>query len=185
MPHPNKLIGRCMKGMRNTCTEKGNFASNLLRLGKHLEGGPRLSTPTEEAIVGRYKREWYNVSEVPIVPNPVFLFELNQLGDSDESRIEILQKDVQQFLGLEEELPPPVHHKPGIQWNETIQKIKNAKKIDICNQDYKPVRRDLMRIARLNAQDTRRLYQESERLRIVARLLPTVVGFLDDRSVWK
>ena len=161
MPHPNKLIGRCMKGMRHTCTEKGNYAYNLLYLGKHLEAGPRLSTPTEEAIVGKYKRNWFNVSNVPILPNPIFLFELNQLGDSNATRIQTLQKDVQKFMGLQQELPPPIHHTPGVQWKEHIQKLKDQKKIDICNEEYKPVRRELMRMARLNAEWVRDVFSKS------------------------
>jgi len=152
MKHPNELVGRCFNGMRLTCTEKGNFAYNLLQTGKHLEAGPRPSSRLEEAIVGRFNKTWYNVSNVPILPNPIFLFDVSQLGDTNQTRLDIFRKDVQDFLGLQQELPPLLHA------NQLKQTDTN---IDICDNEYEHARRDLMKLARMNSKWIRRVFLQS------------------------
>ena len=173
MPDPNKLLGRCMKGMLHTCTEKGNFAYHLLRLGKHfgqykkgtkdttnvdvsledIDVVRRPPTELERNIVAKFKRASYNTTAVPYVPNPVFLFDLAQLADNDMSRREAFRRDVQQFLQLEMALPELIHYKPGRTWHYTIQQEKDAHKINICDDEYAvPLRKELMRLSRQTAE---------------------------------
>lgn len=152
LPHPNQLIGPCMRGMKMTCTEMGNFAAKLMNLGKTNFNGSQPMTDLELQIVGRYKKHtFYNVSQVPYLANDVFLFDVAQMSDSDEARQLAFRHDVQSFLGLEGVLPPLVHAKPGKVWNSTVQALKEEQKIDICDDEYLPVRTELLRLARLSS----------------------------------
>lgn len=159
MPPPSKLIGRCMLGMLNCCTFYSNFAHSLIRLGKQYinedDNLPipidqrRQPTELENKIVGQYRRERYNISEVEPVLNPVFLFELSQLSDRNTTRADEFRTDVQSLLGLKSSLPDMIHFKPG-QYihNDTTQNEIDKRKIDICDDEYKPVRDALMVYAR-------------------------------------
>ncbi len=162
MPEPNKLIGLCARGMYQCCTEKGNFAYNLLLLGKHLEGTNSYSmTSLEKGIVGLTKRTWFNTSTVLGVPNPVFLFDMHQLADDNEERQIAFRKDIQNFLGLTTELPPPGNHKPGRKWDTKTQQKKDQAKIDICDAKHIPVRKELMRLAKRNSEWIRTVFLDS------------------------
>lgn len=162
MMEPNKLIGKCSKGMRQCCTDKGNFAYSLLMLGKHLEGVTSYQmTSLEEKIVGKYKRGWFNTSEVKVLPNSVFFFDMHQLSDDNVERQNAFREDVKNYLGLTTDLPPSGHHKPGRSWNEGIQKEKDKAKIDICDPRHVPVRRELMRMAKQNSEWIRTVFLNS------------------------
>jgi len=158
--HPNKHIGPCMSGMKNTCTEKGNFAFDLMRLGKQnaLEGPNPPMTELETKLLSRYRRGkqvyWklqYNASDIPPLPNDVFFFDIEQLGDRDPVRSDQFREDVRQYLGLETPLPPITHYKPGRTYNATVQAIKDEQKMNICDKEYEPLREELMRLGRLNS----------------------------------
>jgi hypothetical protein len=84
------------------------------------------------------------------VPNPVFLFELNQLSDANTTRKEEFGKDATTFLELDTALPAMIHHKPGRSWAHKpgLQSLKDHMKIDICDDEHVPARKELMRIAR-------------------------------------
>ena len=156
MPHPNALMGVCTRGMKNTCTEKGNFGLHLLRLGKQNVGGLRPSTERAERILGLYKRKWFNATEVPPMENSVFLFDVAQLGDTNETRSQLFRRDVQEYLGLDGELPPLAQNKPGKVWGPVVQAKKDKVRIRICDDEYAPLRQNLLTIARLNADYIRR-----------------------------
>ena len=153
MPHPNKLIGRCSTGMKHTCTEKGNFAYDLLRLGKQNRNSTTNNNSKElqESIVGRFARSRYNVSEVPYMTNPVFLYDMEQLADRDPQRRAQFAGQLQQFLGLATPLPHLPHVQPGRHMSNEQQRRLNAMKMDICRSEFEPVRRELMGIAQVNA----------------------------------
>lgn len=86
------------------------------------------------------------------IPNPVFLFEINQLSDDDESRLQRFREDVASFLELKTPLPPMLHRKPGRMWEPTaLQGAKNDLKINICDSEHVPVRTELMRISRTSS----------------------------------
>ena len=149
MPDPNHLIGRCYADRMNTCTEKGNFAYSLLWLGKTNEQGDRPMSALAEKIVGHYQRLWFNTSAVPYLPNPVFLYHMEQMQESPQ----ILAQDITNFLGLDSELPALPHRKPGLDIvDEAVLQEKERQKIDICDPTYRAVRSDLIRIGSLGAQ---------------------------------
>ena len=178
MPHPNALVGRCMAGMFLSCTEKGNFAYHLLKLGKQnltiaedAGTGPAISPQRrralEDQIVGYYPAARYDVGAMTPIPNEVFLFDMEQLTEataatdddenldpeSDSSPAARFRRDLQAFLGLSVPLPALPHHKPGRNITDArLQAARDAAKIDdICRDEYRPVRTELMRLARLNS----------------------------------
>ena len=85
------------------------------------------------------------------MPNPVFLFDVAQLGDTNETHSRQFRLDVQHFLGLDTELPPLVHSKPGKLWGPVVQAKKDKYRINICDDEFVPLRDILMTIARTNA----------------------------------
>jgi hypothetical protein len=95
--------------MRNTCTDKGDFARSLMRLGKQngpAAAEPRPATALERRILSRYDDKGaHNSTEFQFMTNPVFLFELTQLSDGTGS--ERFRRDFQRFMGLRRPLPPP------------------------------------------------------------------------------
>ena len=148
MPDPNHLIGRCFPDRMNTCTEKGNFAYSLLWLGKTNQP-PRPMSPVVEKIVGHYQRLWFNTSEVPYLPNPVFFYHVEQMQESPEA----LARDIKALLGLDGDLPPLPHRKPGLDIvDEVVRQEKERQKINICDPAFRAVRNDLIRIGTLGAQ---------------------------------
>lgn len=157
---PHELMGRCKARHWMTCTEMGNFALDLLRLGKQNVPTPRITTDLEKKILRyhgkrRYARISYNATRMKPLPNEVFLYDVAQLEDENATRLEKFKRDLQLFLGLSQPLPAEVHHRrPGRKVNDTaLQAKKDAQKIDdICRDKYKDLRRELMEIARLNGE---------------------------------
>jgi hypothetical protein len=143
----------------------------LLKLGKsnYNTTAIRQSTELEEKIVRRNKRSWFNVSEVPYLPNPVFLFEMGQLADTNETRSAAFRKDFQTYLGLDTILPLLPHHKPGRSWDTENQRKKDEKKIDICDERWKPVRRDLLKLARQGSEWIRGVFLDSRDIHVSSR----------------
>jgi hypothetical protein len=46
-------------------------------------------------------------------PTSRSFYETTQLGDKNETRLKGFRQDLQNYLGLTEELPPPIHFKPA------------------------------------------------------------------------
>ena len=136
----------------------------------------RRSTDLEEEIVGHFRRSWFNVSEVPYMENPVFLFEIGQLSDSDESRNVAFRKDMQNFLGLQMELADIGHHTPGRSWAEEKQRKKDKNKINICEAVHEPVRNELLRLGRLGSRWIREVFLGSRDVVVSSR--PYLEGLL-------
>jgi hypothetical protein len=163
MSHPNKHIGRCFGGMHNICTEKGNYAYGMMRLGKQV---PLTLTDEQMAlqkdvVSGYHNRVWYNVSNITEMPNPVFLYEITQLGDSDMDRLNGFIIDMQHYLELPTPLAPMLKHRPDRVLDNATQVERDAIKIDICKDEYQPVRDHLMLLSRRNSQWLREVFMES------------------------
>ena len=138
-----------------TCTVKSNYAYSLIRLGKQHWNGTRATTELERQIVspGHGRRVGFDPqTDISYLPNDLFLFDLTQLGDANQTRKDSFRSSVQSFLGLTQELPDVIHFTPGLKWNETVQAEKDAQKIDICERQYIPLRRELMYLSRHNAE---------------------------------
>jgi hypothetical protein len=166
------------------CTEKAHFALDLLRLGKHNQNGPHKTTKIEEQILSKYPGRWFNASTVESVPNEIFLYDLTQLSDNDETRKEAFRRDVQSFLGLSVELPQTIEHykPPKRHWNATVQAEKDERKIDICDDEYIALRRDLLNTAKLNSQWIRNTFMklDSVKLSSPAYLNEVIEGWMSD-----
>jgi hypothetical protein len=157
-PRPNDLIGSCIKQRKNTCTHKGEFALSLRNLGKTLAANNHRDATTGLYDLSPLEYRMYDTSKVrkhfpdiqEAVPNPVFLFEMNQLSDDNTTRKELFGEDVAKFLELDTPLPEMVHHKPGMSWAHKpgLQTLKDSMKIDICDDEHLPARKELMRISR-------------------------------------
>ena len=159
LPHPNNLIGPCRQGRYLTCTNKGDFAYSLLKLGQQNYPQRRPATELEQSIVGRYNRTVpFDSATVEYMYNPIFLFELDQLGDSNVTRYDIFRSDFTNFMGLKEPLPALPHYIPGMARETEEQIERDAKKIKICNDEYIPVRKELMSLARSTSQWIREVF---------------------------
>jgi hypothetical protein len=90
--------------------------------------------------------------DISPVPNPVFLFEIQQLHTENTTLQHAFQRDISNFLGLpaNDPLPSqPPHTKPGrADGDSAIQRARDAAKIDICRDEYIRIRHELMRQAR-------------------------------------
>jgi hypothetical protein len=153
-PHPNRLIGGCQKGNQRVCTIKGNFAYSLIRLGKQHWNGTRETTDLERIITqpGHGRISGFEPAAVSHLPNDIFLFDVSQLGDEDNKRRESFRHSIKSFMGLTEDLSEAVHFVPGIKWNESLQTMKDSLKIDVCDRQFIPVRRELMFLSRNTAE---------------------------------
>lgn len=147
LPHPNKLIGGCQKGKYGTCTDKGNFGFQLLKMGFQNYPHPRLANDVEKRIVERYPRSKMNITTFEPMTNSVFLFELEQLSDANLTRSERFRQDVTNFMGLQEMLPSLPHKIPGQKHVDEEQKRRDGLKINICDDEYERVRADLMQMS--------------------------------------
>jgi hypothetical protein len=162
MKHPNQLIGGCYAGHKMTCTLKSDWAYYLFGLGKQFSQGPRPLTELEEQIIYQHpyrpKRSIIKDPSNSVTPirNNVFLFELHQLGDKkNATRQAQFQSDLQHFLQLKQPFETSAtvdqHFIPGRVWPKEVQDAKNRLKINICQDEFIPLRRELLRQARLSA----------------------------------
>jgi hypothetical protein len=140
LPHANDLIGRCTSGTKMTCTHRARFHWHLYTMHK-----TNLATDPLTKQIRRKKK----MLKAPLA-NRVFLYDTKQLADTNETRIAQFRTDVQHFLNLKEEMPPIPHYSPGSKplEDKAEQDAKDAKKIDICSDEFIPLRQDLMKHAR-------------------------------------
>ena len=81
--------------------------------------------------------------------NPIFLTEMTQFADKDAARQTKLKTDLRGFLGLTEDFTSAAPHKtPGKKWTPEIQAVRDSFKMDICKEEFQPVRDVLMKGAR-------------------------------------
>lgn len=149
MPKPNDLLTECRKGF---CVKTANFHVYLARLGKTAmtsaeEVQMRLDFPD---VLG-------NLSSP--VANKVLIYDMEQLGDRNETRSALFHYEIQQYLGLEEEMPSIVHTNKG---RRRRKEPKKQSYIDICNVEYEMLRGQLMEISKSASVWIRKHFIESE-----------------------
>lgn len=91
-----------------------------------------------------------DVKAIKYMPNPVFLFEVDQLADKDEARNLQFRQDVTDFMGLSERLGPIPHNQPGsqVEHDPAEQLRRDRRKINICEAPHDGLRQSLMKLAR-------------------------------------
>lgn len=160
LPDANKLKGGCGRGMFNTCTDRAWFHIKLSILGK-----TKMNT-TDELEPLKRRGKWTDTS---YVPNPIFLYEVDQLSDKNASRAELFRRNFHRYLGLNKTLAQVHHVKPGHAVdNETQYKI-NQKKIDICDNTYLPLRKHLLEIATKASYWIRTYFLEVDEIHVSSR----------------
>jgi hypothetical protein len=136
MPPADELIGHCGPRNRGVCTSRGNFHIFLRNLGK-----TNTTDPDESRYIAKGLRRFECV-----IPSKrrIFLYEISQLSDKNETRSTAIRDDLQQFLGLREPIAPFIWFKPGK--NHTREELKRVdkKKIDICDDKFAKLRSTLM-----------------------------------------
>jgi hypothetical protein len=144
MPDPDTLGEGCRKGSAGVCGKRANYHVSLVRLGK-------TNYSNEQDAFG--KAEWKSlVKDKPKVsPNPVFLYDTQQLADKNELRSHQFRQDLQDFLGLPTPLPEVLRVSPGKTLNATEQAARDAKKIHICDDQHKGLRKKLLDKSRHSA----------------------------------
>ena len=133
MPSPDALLRRNIHGFG---VKTANFHVYLARLGK-----TNMTAPEEVIMKENFPKELGNLP--PPTPNKIFLYAMEQLADGNETRSAIFRQDVQRYLGLEQEMPPIVHTNEG-----KINPKPAQAYIDICDEQYLNLRRELLRISK-------------------------------------
>ena len=130
MPPAETLIGKVTKESAGVSTDESKFHLHLDNLGKT----DRSSEEKKILSRGHLKRP-----RLPKMSNPVFLYDLNQISDKNETRVNQYRSDLKKYLGLRNDLQP-------IKSSHTSKNFHFA--IDICEDKYGLVREDLMKNAR-------------------------------------
>ena len=141
---PLERIGICNQHSKGLCTDHAHFALWLWRLGKTLDM-PNSDLQKHIHDIHPYEANHYTYPS----SNKVFLMELEQLKDKDTERVQTFKEDLREFLGLDHPFDQPLpHYTPGKQWSAASQKVRDSRKIDICDEQYTPLREELMKGAR-------------------------------------
>lgn len=136
--HRNSLIGGAHKNTAYAHTGKGEFHAILSLLGK-----TDMAEDAELELLKGFLRE-DEINQWPMrLPNKIFFLETTQMADKNESRAAKFRKDLQEFLGLQQGLPPVLHVRPG-----KDRKVQQDLKIDMCSAENTAIRQELMRISK-------------------------------------
>jgi len=172
VPHPKELIGACYDGSEylctdhcgterpgNTkiCTNRANFHHSLSRLGK-----TPMDTPEEMRLLN------HGMSIVP-QKGKVFLMEISQLFPDHESSLN-LREDISDFLDLKYDLHQ-LHprHGTGTQNHEYTDNERKKAFVDICDDEYAPVREILVEQGKDAAEWIRNYFLKSEDVVVSSR----------------
>lgn len=131
---PKIFLGACKQGV--LCTDRGKFYLPLSKLNQtNLSQG-------ERDLIGVGVGDSLGAKRLP---NPVFLIESTQLGDTNTSRRMQLSDDLAEFVGLEQHsLRDAVPHV-----SPAGKKQDDKWKIQICDVEHAPIRAELMKHARV------------------------------------
>ena len=111
MPPPETLIGKLKRGMVGVATDESKFHLHLDNLGKtsHSFGELKLLSWGKDKKV-----------DVPKMRNPVFLYEVNQLRDSNVTRAALFSFDLKNYLSLTNDFHP-ISTKRGPTYTKAIE----------------------------------------------------------------
>ena len=144
MPPADSYLGECPSASHGVCAEEAQFHLHLNLLRKTNQ-----TTANEKKLLKPLP------SEVPTLApmhNQVFLYEISQLGDKDEARAYQYRRDLGSFLGLKHEISPIIHGDESLNYHYDL---------DICEDRYRPLRRELMDIAKPASEWIRTYFMQS------------------------
>jgi Sulfotransferase domain len=132
---PNDLIGYCTREMYNVCTEEIRYMDHLSNIGKTARTDPdelKLLSP----VPPRHRA-------TPKLDNPIFLYEISQMEETDEVLVAQFRQDLQSYLGLTQPIEPLTELKES----HDDDPFHDVAVINICDPEYTAVHDDLMDIA--------------------------------------
>lgn len=135
LPDPEDLMDRCPPTARNVCLEEIRYNDHLSRLGKTDR-----TDPEELNLLGPIRQ---NHIDLPKMENPVFLYEISQMHETDESLNAQYRQDLQNYLGLKTPLEPLTESEEA-----HGDHPNRDKEIDICAPEHASVHDELLQIAR-------------------------------------
>ena len=141
----------CMGGMYGVCTDRSRLYTSLVNFGKTPLSSEELSTFFNKRQQKSLTADQQNRNGTRL-KNPIFLYDTAQLGDTELTRQVSFRKKLGQYLGIVEELSPPVHASPGkTLTNITEQRLRDKRKIHICDSIHTRRRQILIEGGKLTA----------------------------------
>lgn len=159
---PNKML-TCRKP-NHVCATGAAFHSYLSMLGKTPMGKEELS------ILKRRPKNFNQTSVIQKVSNPVLLIENSQLNSGDEASDENFRRGLQEYLGLNKPF-----NRDETRQNDLSKLVKKKKKqskmsnrfIKICDEEYSPLREELMEISRDASSWIRNYFMDSPEVSVL------------------
>jgi hypothetical protein len=144
MMHTNLLTKGCTYGSQGVCVQRASFADFLSQLGK-----------TQQDTSKELDLLTMGLTPVKTPVGKIFLYDLSQLSESEDGRIQSTQfrEDLKAFLGLTVDIPPfPTIDTSGrFDFLEPIKQQTDANKIDICDNEHARIHQVLMEKARTSS----------------------------------
>jgi len=150
--HHTSLIGGPHKNTAYAHTGKGEFHAILSLLGK-----TNMTSDGELDLLKGFLRQDELLDWPQPLPNKIFFLETTQMSDTQNAtRAAQFRRDLQSFLGLQQELPPVLHVRPG-----KDRQIDETLKLDMCQPENDEIRHELVRISRVASQWIRKYFLSS------------------------
>ena len=133
MPPPYELLKRNRNGFG---VKAANFHLHLARLSK-----VNMTSASQLALQVDFTTE---LNKLPPVPNQVFLYDMEQIADKNETRSSLFRRSLQHYLGLRHEMSPIVQANKG----QRKPPPKGYKYINICDVEFDQLRAELLAVSR-------------------------------------
>jgi hypothetical protein len=140
MPPPNELMGSCNSASLNVCVENAMFHVHLSRLGKTFNNHSGEDLGEQAKLLGIPRDQLASPRYLPL-GNKVFLYDIEQLKDTNETRRDMYRADVSRFLGLTYDLEPYLEDDP----RASHHRAKFAP-FDICQDEHRHLRLALLNV---------------------------------------
>jgi hypothetical protein len=147
------FIEQCSESLHGVCTDESLFHYHLALLGKVNISSPSLAgSPAHQDLFSRTHYERLLQNNVA-VPNPVFLYDMQQLHDANTTRAHEFRQDLSRFLE---------HKRPLTYWEREKSTRVKLKVLNICDDRYGRLRTALMENAKAASTWIRTYFMTSE-----------------------
>lgn len=138
MPPTKRMIGgqAICRRAQNVCTDRAKFHTYLAHMAK---------TPLSSLEEMELLQPGWNKNEIVRITAKLFLMDVSQLGDKNQTRLDKFREDLRSFTGLEGEVRI---ESAKIVAEEVIPQKIRKQMIDICSSENNLVRQVLMKHAR-------------------------------------